>query len=125
VSSPFNPIPRSALATMLKVALRSNIDGLAIAQEVSRWHTTAAARVRAQVMSCGICGGQWHWGRFSPNTSVSPHSTSGADTIGQLVADIPNGLTLTPPQETKQKLPKNVRYENTGISEVIEGYLIL
>jgi hypothetical protein len=32
--------------------------GRAIAQEVSRRLPTAAARVRAQVMSCGICGGQ-------------------------------------------------------------------
>jgi hypothetical protein len=30
----------------------------AIAQAVSRWLPTAAARVRAQVRSCGICGGQ-------------------------------------------------------------------
>jgi hypothetical protein len=32
--------------------------GRAIAQEVSRWLPTAAARVRAQVWSNGICGGQ-------------------------------------------------------------------
>jgi hypothetical protein len=44
----------------------------AIAEAVSRWLPTAAARVRAQVRSCGICGGQ------SGSTSVSParhHST--------------------------------------------------
>jgi hypothetical protein len=29
-----------------------------IAQAISRWLPTAAARVRAQVRSCGICGGQ-------------------------------------------------------------------
>jgi hypothetical protein len=29
----------------------------AIAQAVSRWLPTAAARVRSQVRSCGICGG--------------------------------------------------------------------
>jgi hypothetical protein len=34
------------------------IRGHAIAQTVSRWLPTAAARVRAQVSSCGICGGQ-------------------------------------------------------------------
>jgi hypothetical protein len=28
------------------------------------------------------------------------HLSSGAGTIGQLVADVPSGLTLTPPQET-------------------------
>jgi hypothetical protein len=32
--------------------------GRAIAQTVSRWLPTAAARVRARVWSCGICGGQ-------------------------------------------------------------------
>jgi hypothetical protein len=33
-------------------------DGRAIAQAVNRRLPTAAARVRAQVRSCGICGGQ-------------------------------------------------------------------
>jgi hypothetical protein len=32
--------------------------GRALAQAVSRWLPTAAGRVRAQVRSCGICGGQ-------------------------------------------------------------------
>jgi hypothetical protein len=32
--------------------------GRGIAQAVSRWLLTAAARVRARVWSCGICGGQ-------------------------------------------------------------------
>jgi hypothetical protein len=31
--------------------------GRAIAQAVSRWLLTAAARVRGRVRSCGICGG--------------------------------------------------------------------
>jgi hypothetical protein len=31
------------------------------------------------------------------------HLSSGAGTIGQLVADVPSGLNLTPPQETKRK----------------------
>jgi hypothetical protein len=54
----------------------------------------------------------WHWGRFLrvlrfpvpiliPPTT--PQSSSGAGTIGQLVADVPSGLSLTPPQETKKK----------------------
>jgi hypothetical protein len=47
--------------------------GCAIAQAVSRWLFTAAARFRAQVKSCGISGGQSGAGaRFSPSTSVSP-----------------------------------------------------
>jgi hypothetical protein len=32
--------------------------GHAIAQAFSRWLPTAAARIRARVRSCGICGGQ-------------------------------------------------------------------
>jgi hypothetical protein len=31
------------------------------------------------------------------------HLSSGAGTIGQLVADVADGLILTPPQETKNK----------------------
>jgi hypothetical protein len=49
--------------------------GRAIAQAVSRWLPTTAARVRSRVWSSGICGGQ----KFSPSTSVSPanlHSTN-------------------------------------------------
>jgi hypothetical protein len=31
------------------------------------------------------------------------HVLAGAGTIGQTVADVPSGLSLTPPQETKIK----------------------
>jgi hypothetical protein len=31
---------------------------------------------------------------------IHDHLSSGAGTIGQLVADVPSGLSLTPPQET-------------------------
>jgi hypothetical protein len=31
------------------------------------------------------------------------HLSSGAGTIGQLLAAVPSGLSLTPPQETKKK----------------------
>jgi hypothetical protein len=54
-----------------------------------------------------------HWGRFPRSTSVSlpilipptsPHSyVIRAGTIGQLVADVRSGFSLTPPQETKKK----------------------
>jgi hypothetical protein len=37
-------------------SLSSTLVGRAIAQAVSRWLPTAAARVRALVWSCGICG---------------------------------------------------------------------
>jgi hypothetical protein len=48
--------------------------GLAVAQAVSRWLPTAAARVRVR----GLLWTKRHWGRFSPSTSVSPanHSTN-------------------------------------------------
>jgi hypothetical protein len=32
------------------------------------------------------------------------HLSSGAGTIGQKVADVPSGLSLNPPQETKKKI---------------------
>jgi hypothetical protein len=49
---------------------------------------------------------KWYWGRFSPSTSVPPanslitpttahHLSSGAGTIGQIVTDVPSGLSLT------------------------------
>jgi hypothetical protein len=62
-------------------------------------------------MSCGICGGQSGTGadvlrvlRFPLPILIppsAPHS-SGAGTIGQLVAAVPSGLSLTPPQGTKK-----------------------
>jgi hypothetical protein len=35
------------------------------------------------------------------------HLSFGAGTIGQLVADVPSGLSLTPPQETKRNNNNN------------------
>jgi hypothetical protein len=89
--------------------------GRAIAQAVSRRLPTAAARVRFQVRSCVICGGQSGTGagflrvlRFPLPILIPPttqhSSSSGAGTIGQILADVPSGLSLTPPQETKTKL---------------------
>jgi hypothetical protein len=71
---------------------------------------STTARVRSQVKSCGICGEQSVTGagflrilRFPLSifiTPTAPHSSSsGAGTIGQLVAVVPSGLSLTPPQE--------------------------
>jgi hypothetical protein len=94
------------------------VGGHAIAQVVSCWLPTAVVRVRSQVRSCGICGGQSGSGagfskyfgfpcQFSfhrlPHTHHH-HLLSGAGTIGQTVADVPGGLSLTPPQEIKYKL---------------------
>jgi hypothetical protein len=68
--------------------------GRAIAQAVSRWLPTAAARVRARVRASGICGGQSGAGagvlrvrRFPLLIFIPPNSPSsqspGAGTIGQ------------------------------------------
>jgi hypothetical protein len=39
----------------------------------------------------------------SQSTDIHHHVLSRTGTIGQLVADVPSGLSLTPPQETKKK----------------------
>jgi hypothetical protein len=82
---------------------------------VSRRLPTATVRVRAQIRSCGIYSGQRGTGggflrvlRFPlpiliPPTAPHSSSSSGAGTIGQLVADVPSGLSLTPLQEIKKK----------------------
>jgi hypothetical protein len=57
----------------MKLLTNSYVDGRAIAQAVSRWLPTAAARVRARVWWT-----EWRCGRFSLSTSVSSanlHST--------------------------------------------------
>jgi hypothetical protein len=57
----------------------------------------------SQVM-CGLWWTKWHWGWFSPSTSISPanHPTDCSTliiiiitgcTVGQTVADVPSGLT--------------------------------
>jgi hypothetical protein len=80
--------------------------GRAVAQPVSRWLPTAAARVRVRA-ACGICGGQSGTEagflrvlRFPlpiiPSISASSESP-GADKIGLLVAAVPSGPNWTPP----------------------------
>jgi hypothetical protein len=78
--------------------------GLAITQAVSRRLLIDAARVRAQIRSCGICGAQSDAGtgflrllRFPLPIIIPPtasHSSS-SSTIGQTMADIPSGLGVT------------------------------
>jgi hypothetical protein len=89
--------------------------GPVIAQAVSRWLSTAAARVRAQVNSCVFFSGQSCTGtgflryfgfpsKFSFHLLLHIHHylSSGAGTIGQTVADVPGELCLNASQETKK-----------------------
>jgi hypothetical protein len=72
----------------------------------SYWLRTPEAQVQAWARSCEICDGQSGTGSpFSSSTSVPPahHSTNcsaGAVTVAQIVARVPSGLGLTPPQKT-------------------------
>jgi hypothetical protein len=79
------------------------IYGRDVAQAVS---PISASRIRAQIRSCWNCGGQSGTGvgfcgflyQFSFHLLVHTHHlSSGADRIGQLMADVPSGLSLTPP----------------------------
>jgi hypothetical protein len=71
---------------------------------------TVSRQVRSQVRSCGIYGGQSGIGAdifrvlwlplpilIPPNVSYSSIIRGG--TIGQLVGDVPSGLSLNPPHE--------------------------
>jgi hypothetical protein len=79
-------------------------EGRAIAQAVSRWLPTAAARVRARVCLWDLWWTKWRWGRFSPSILVSPanvHSTKFSIltiTRGRHnrpeVADVPSGPSM-------------------------------
>jgi hypothetical protein len=85
--------------------------GRAIAQAVSRWLPTAAARVRARVWSCGICGGQSGAGavvlRFPLPIFIPPIAPqSPSSIIWRLynrpeVAAVPRDLV--PPHKIKKK----------------------
>jgi hypothetical protein len=58
------------IGTPSRVKVRANIHiGRAIAQAVSRWLPTAAAR---GLVKWDLWWTKWRWGRFSPSTSVSP-----------------------------------------------------
>jgi hypothetical protein len=90
--------------------------GRAISQAARRLLPTAANRVRTQVRSCGIRDGQSGTAagflqvlRFPLSILIpptAPHSlssSSGASTIGQIVANVPSELSLAAPQEINKK----------------------
>jgi hypothetical protein len=79
------------------------------AHVVSSRLPTVAAQVRARIRLCGVCGEQSYTGecllrvlRFSYQFSIHQilHTHSAAGTMGQLVTDVPSGLSLTPPHGT-------------------------
>jgi hypothetical protein len=117
----------------------TNSIGRAVAQAVSRWLPTAAARVRFRA-ACGVCGGRsGTGGRFSPSTSVSPanHSTNFSIIITTrgwhnrpLVATVPCGPNWTPPPTIpikKKSINGNrhcspqIRDSNTSPTKAIEA----
>jgi hypothetical protein len=103
----------------------------AIAEAVSRWLPTSAARVRARVWSCGICGGQCGAGAdvlrvlwfpltvfIPPSPLQSPSSIIWGLYNRPEVAAVPSGLSPTPQkklthkpavQETKDKINEYFR----------------
>jgi hypothetical protein len=90
-----------ALISLLLPNLLTFSQGCTVAQAVSRWLPTAAARVRARVRLSGQSGAGAGFLRvlwfplpiFIPPNSPSSQSP-GAGTIGQLMADVPSGPSL-------------------------------
>jgi hypothetical protein len=83
------------------------VEGCAIAHADSSRLPTAAARVRARSVHVGFVVDKVALGQvfseyfgspyqFSFHRLLHTHLSSGAGTIGQTVADVPSGLSLTP-----------------------------
>jgi hypothetical protein len=83
-----------------------------IRTEAAFWGVEYTA-IAHMMLGFGICGGQngteagflrvllFTLPLIPPTAPHSP--SSGAGTVGQTVADVPSGLNLTPPEETKKK----------------------
>jgi hypothetical protein len=89
-----------------------DINGLAIAQAVSLQLPTTAALVQFQIRSCGRQSGtgagclrvcQFPLPILTPQ-KCTIYSSSGAGTMGQLVVDVPSGLSRRTPRSLKTKL---------------------
>jgi hypothetical protein len=78
-------------------------------------HRGGSGSIPGQVM-WDLWWTKWHWGlvfseyfdfpcqfSFHRLLHIHHHLSSGAGTIGQLVAELPSGLSLTPPQEKEKK----------------------
>jgi hypothetical protein len=89
--------------------------GCAMAQTVSRWLPTAAARVRDRVRSCWICGGQSGTGagffrvlRFPLSIFIPPIAPQSPSSIiwgwyeRPTVVAVPSGLSLIPLRTKKE-----------------------
>jgi hypothetical protein len=102
-------------------------EGCAIAQAVSRWLPTAAARVQARVWSCGICGGQSGAGagflwvlRFPLPIFIPPIAPQSPSSIiwglynRSEVAAVPSGLSPTP-QKKKHSMCSSLVLTNGSV----------
>jgi hypothetical protein len=88
------------------------VNGRAIAQAVSPWLHTAAARVQTRVQSCGICGGQSGAGarllrvlRFSLPIFIPPISPQSPSPIirGWYNRSVVAAVPKVPPHKLKKK----------------------
>jgi hypothetical protein len=77
--------------------------GHATAQGVSHQLPTITAYIQFQVRSYEICGQSGMGSVFSKyfNQLLHTHLASGASIVGQLMADVPTGLSLALPHEKK------------------------
>jgi hypothetical protein len=111
--------------------------GRTVVQAVRRRLPTTAARVRAHARSCAICCGQsgTEVGFFSKyfgfpcqflfHRLLHTHQlSSGAGTIGQIVADVPSGLILTTSHENNY-LGDLISYSSVNRVREFPAYSVL